>query len=370
MDPSYIGIPTRRIDPPLLPEEETRRLQRLFFDKTKPRAFRQCLVFDCHDTKTVDGHVVPRSWMKEISGEGHVMSFISRRLRQYPDSGDVEAEYLAEVRREPVSTATVRHFTCANHEKFFFDIDKAQPDTSQARILNLMAYRAVLAQLWTELTVRGAHAEVLNQNPTDELAAFLFHHRQQTANGLNYYKRELERCLDPARCRRCHGGNCKTIAHVVRHIRGDPVLASSQFSSGLRTEIIDVGLEHPMANWGLTIVPSNNGHTVVLHYFLEDTGISTLMDQAIRNYRALHGRALEQFISMDIIDYTEGFVLSPSAWERFGPKRRDAIVRRFSSEIPFVGVGTDHQIQKYSAELTTGTRPAPPNPKQLNLFRC
>lgn len=365
-----LEVTTRTIEPLPLQEGERRRLQQLFLTKTKPQALKRCLAFDAYHSQTVAGHVIPRSWLKGIAEDDGVVAFGSRRLRPNGTSdSDANPAHSTDVRLEAISTATTRHFTCATHEKLFFDADKPEPDTNDLRVLNLMAYRAVISQLWTEIVVHDAEAALLEQYPEDQLASIQAEHRTRTARDLNFYKRQLEQCLRPDLCTKCDGRRCKVIAHIVRHIRGDPTVAVCQFSDGLRSEAIDdAGHRRRLTNWGLTVVPTPTGHTVIFHYFWNDRGLSPLLEDAISKYKSLTGKPLQEFVSIEILDYTEGFAINPQMWAKFGAKRRDAILQRFLSEMPFIGVGTEDEIEKYYAEVMSGTRPRPMNPRQLNLF--
>ena len=82
-------------------------------------------------------------------------------------------------------------------------------------------------------------------------------------------------------------GKCKVIAHKVFHILGEPAIAVSDFSDGIRKR------ENPrfnsveyIVNWGMTVLPLNKGHKVIFHHLVEEESIIEPMSQYLSHLHA------------------------------------------------------------------------------------
>ena len=369
---SYIGpqptSPIIRLHQPELPENELKRIAQVLTDKTKLKAYRQCMVGEEHKAPTVGGHLIPESWLKKICANRRVVMFVSHPIGLFKGLELAPDEYSVPVQKPHISNATKRQFTCQLHECLFSLCDSPKPDTKKLEVLNLMAYKAILAQLWDQRLSEKAVLAALKETPDNEVFQVLTELSQKCVIGLKHYKGQVEQCLHPDQCCRCNGGQCRVISHVVRHIPGIPTLAVSEFTSGDRT-IVDVHQRiQYMTQWGLTVFPIERGHTAVLHYFPEESGVSCLMDQTVTDFRSLNGKRLQAMLSALILGSCENFAISPTIWEKFGPKRRYAIMQRYKTDMPYTGIGTMEQIARGEIRRFMQTEPLPPNHQQLNLF--
>ena len=360
-----------RLNRPEIQDNERKRIGQLLTHKTKLESYSRCMVCKKLNRRTVRGHSVPRNWLKQISSpDEEVLVFVTLPVSPLPKDLEIDGDLIA-VPTKPLHINNVhrRRFTCETHEKMFFPIDGLNPDTTSLWILNLMAYKAIIAESWTEAMLEEAHRAALAETPDDEVFRLQARLHHQNGIGLEHYKNQVEECLQPGPCNRCNGSRCKMVSHVVRHTTGAPTLAVSQFSSGSRTEVNPVYRTFKyIANWGLTVLPRDEGHTVILHYFPDELKDSEMMAQAVSDFSSLNGRRLQEFVSMLILDSCENFAISLEAWEKYGPKRRAAIERRLGTELQDVGFGSMAQIKKWDAERLMKTKPSPPSPKQLNLF--
>ena len=356
---------------PELPENQKRHLLQVITDKTKIKSFGRCMFGESHAAKAVGGHVIPRNWLRQVSVNDEVRVFT---LLPVSDFWNLQVETFSDIdpptRNEHINHATVRRFTCQIHEDALSPADSIYPDTSNFGILNLCTYRPLIAQMWLETLLEQCFDEILTIAPGDEPFQLQVRMHHQNVLGLEQYKKLIEPCLAPDTCDRCKGGNCKVTAHVVRHMPGKPTLAVSQFSSGSRTHVnFHFGTIKYIANWGLTVVPTPEGHTAILHYFLEDVPNSLQMQQTIKEFQSLNGKTFEQMISALILDTCENIAVSPVAWDAFGPKRQSAMLDRFGTEQSDMGFGAQEQVKKWNREHFQELKGPPSNPRQLNMFR-
>ena len=331
-------------------------------DKSKRRRYKECLVTGDHEGKIVKGHLVPEAWLRKIATDDHVYVFATHSV----NLKDMYSEQGNEIPKlEHVNNALVRYFTCRKHEENFYDTDKTEPDLSNPKILNLMAYKAIIGQQWLESLLMQAHKEAYHEWPDDEVLKYQKRLNSQNVKGLSHYRRQIERCLDPRSCKICKGVACKVVAHKVRHISGKPTLSVSEFCSGARTRIrpIEGAIEY-IANWGLTILPTDRGHVAILHYFFEEEEI---MAPTIKDVTLLNGRRLESALSELILKSLENIALRPSMWDGIG-RRREAIRTMFDDNMPDIGFGSSDQLWKWEMNRLAPNRRIV-NPNQINLFR-
>lgn len=351
----------RELFQPKLPESQKRHILQVLTEKTKIDRYKECLAVGEHEGSIVRGHLIPHAWLRKISLEGEVMAFMT-----LPIVGTKALEGDGSFGLQPVSANTFnrRCFTCKKHEVLFHPIDIPDADLFDLRNLNLLVYKSIIATLWSQKLLMRSEEAALSETPENEMFKFGARLYSQSAIGLEYYKRQVERCLDPQTCSRCEGRECKTLAHKVLHIRGEPALAVSDFTSGARRrDDYTHGTITHLANWGLTVRPDAKGHTVVFHYFREEQGI---LQPDIEQLSRLQGRHLQEKVSCLILDHFENIAISPAVWERFG-RRRNAILERFYNEVPNIGFGSAEQIAKWERDRFD-PHPTPPNLRQLNLF--
>ena len=364
-NPKY---PLRR---PKLQENQNKHLLQVITNMTKLNSFRKCMFGEGHTDRAVRGHIIPKNWLKQISVNDEVRVFSTLPVGILPElPDDYESALARPLKLEHINRATARPFACETHEKEFFTVDSLRPDTSKPQVLNTLCYRPLIAQMWLETLLGEAFRAVLKITPDDEPFRLQARMHHQNIIGLQQYKRLIAPCLDSDTCPRCRGHECKIIGHVVRQFSGEPTLAVSQFSSGSRTHVnFHFGTVKYIANWGLTIIPTPDGQTAILHYFLEDLPHSLEMQETIRDFKALSGRSLEQMISALVLGSCENIAVSPSAWDAFGPKRRSAMLYRFHTEMQDIGFGSSEQVEKWNKEHFLLTEPPLQNPRQLNMFR-
>ena len=353
----------RRLFRPNLPENEKRRHIQEIIDRSKRRNYKKCLVEGEHDGKIVKGHLIPKSWFGKIAKDDHVYVFATHSANLndlYSDYWDVGVPKL-----EHINNALVRYFTCEKHEKDFFTVDSTEPDCSAPKVLNLMAYKALIGQFWLENLMWHAYRELSAGSPSDEVFRLQKRLFLQNVIGLRHYKKQIERCLDPDSCRRCKGRSCKLVAHEVITLRGEPSVAVSGFSSGVRSVVRPLEREvGHIANWGMTVLPNDKGHVVIFHYFPDERD---LIGDDFEIISRLQGRKRESAISQGILQYFENIAISPDMWEQIG-KRRKSIQKMFGETMPDVGFGSSEQIRKWE-DRRLGPKVPIPNPNQINLFR-
>ena len=228
-----------------------------------------------------------------------------------------------------------------------------------------MVYRPIIATLWKQGLLLQAAQAALTEAPESELFQSMAQLQRQRVFGLEYYKRQIERCLTLHDCRKCTGGKCKSIGHRVFRLSGEPAVAASDFTDGIRTRINSrFGLVQNLVNWGLTVLPWNDGHRVILHHFVDEEGIIEPMSQHLSRFQ---GRKLQREISYQMLKSFENIGIDPFRWDQFGDRRRRAIVNVFTNELPDKGFGSIDTVMKW--ERTRGKSATPiSNPNQINLF--
>ena len=264
-----------------------------------------------------------------------------------------------------------RYFTCEEREKMFFPIDGFDPDLEGLKNIHLVLYKAILAQMWLEDSLLKGYRRLTKESPQDELFQVFAHVNAEHLQGLRYYQRETEKCLDPEQCKRCQGGPCKTIGYEKLYVEGKPSIALSQFSDGTRERArMHTKYEsyvQPIANCGITVLPTKRGHTALLHYFSQGKHI---IQSELDHILALQGKKQEAYISAMVLSSCEDIAVRPSFWEGLGRKRQDAMRKRFQEDTPDTGVGTWEMMEKWASErLRPDTILQVPNPTQINLFR-
>ena len=353
----------RRLYEPDLPQNERSRIAQIAVDLTKRKAYRECLGVGQCKGGVEGGHVIPRSWLRKICNDnGEVRVFSKLPLNVFKSHMDNGLDFPV---LEHVNNVLVGSFTCRAHEEMFAPIDNPDVDLSDCGNLNLLLYKAVMAGLWQhKLFLQQAEAELAEVPQSDlfQLEAKL--HRQQVM-GLEHYKQLTEGCINPQTCRKCKGGKCRVIGHKIFQIPGQPALAASGFSDGIRTKINPRfrSAEYIM-NWGITVLPHSEGHKVIFHHFTEDEDISVSVGQLLSQ---LQGKKLQGEISYWILKSFEDIAISPARWEQFGQSRRQAMLDVFSNEIPDIGFGDMGKIEKWERDRFRPETPAS-NPHQINLF--
>ena len=295
----------RKLYDPKLPQNERNRISQITVDLTKRKAYRSCLAIGQCKGGIVGGHVVPRSWLRNIcDAKGEVRVFSKLPVNPFKSNS---AEALCGPTLEHFNNAFVGSFTCEKHESMFSSIDDPEPELSDSRNLNLMVYKPIIATLWLQKLLLKSAQAALSEVPESELFRSMTRLQKQRVIGLEYYKQETERCLDSQLCRKCKGGKCRVIGHKVFHISGEPAIAASDCSDGIRTRFNPrFGLAHYIMNWGITVLPFNKGHDVILHHFVEEEHIIEPMSQRLSG---LQGKKLQREISYQMLKRFENIAI-------------------------------------------------------------
>lgn len=353
----------RKLYEPDLPQNERRSHAQLAVELTKRKAYKECMGIGGCRGAIEGGHVIPRSWLRKICDEeGQVQVFSTLPLLVFRKDMDSQPCFPIS---EHLNNAFVGSFTCRRHEEMFGPIDDPEPDLSGHRSLNLMLYKPIIATLWGhKLLLRQAEAKLTEVPQSELFQAEVKLHRQQVI-GLEYYKQQTERCLSPQTCKNCRGGRCKVIGHTVFHVPGEPALAVSDFSDGIRTRTNPRfnSVEYIM-NWGMTVLPHSKGHKVIFHHFIEEERIAKPIGQLLSRWQ---GKKLQGEISYRILKSFERIAISPRRWEQFGETRRSAMLGVFANEVPDIGFGILEDVRRWERDRFKPDMPAP-NPHQINLF--
>lgn len=353
-------------------ENERKRIANIITDKTKPRAYKNCMVDPSCNRKIVKGHLVPQSWLKKISTKDEVIPFASFPIyedyRQVQDvKGDAVKLFHQDLKPAHINNVFVRYFTCQYHEGYFQHIDDLNCDVNDIRNKNWLVYKAIIAQKWNLRLFIRAWKAVLEEQPSNEMFQHMLEHYRQCAIGVGEYEQQTKKCLEPNQCSQCKSGKCETVKHIVRHIPGNPTLAVSQFSQGIKTNINPIRQEVTyLANGGWTVLPDEKGHYVILHYFAEDEDFE-IIQRVSRNMERLQGEKLQSSISAQLLDDCENIAISPAVWDRIGKNRQRAMVSRFVENGLDIGIGSRERMIKLEGQRKLDPLVVP-NPRQINLF--
>ena len=355
----------RKLYEPDLPQSDRNRIVQVSVDLTKRKAFKECLGVGPCKGAIEAGHLIPKAWLRRICDDsGHVRAFA--KLPVNPFEGDPEQgpDYPGLMH---INNTFVGSFTCRNHEEMFCPTDNPDVDLNDIGKLNLLVYKPIIATLWLQrLLLRRAQAS-LAEVPQSEPFQLESHLQRQRVMGLQYYKRQTEACLSPSTCKRCQGAKCKVIGHKKFEIPGEPSIAVSDFTDGIRT-LERIGppfhSKSNLMNWGVTVLPFHRGHKVIFHHFREEEKI---IDPVGELLTPLNGKKLQGQISYWMLKSFENIVIRPERWDRFGKRRREAIVDLFENQTPDIGFGSMEQIERWERNRLKPDLPAH-NPNQINLF--
>ena len=362
-----IGIEMKFRD--LLPNDRKPKLQCLAKKTGRSSYDSGCLWPGCNRT-TIRAHALTSFWMRAIETKCEVIEFsppelnyLLRDVTYTATPRGLRPTPFAPMLRNREDAQRYR-FLCDTHDVLFNAVDNLTGTKDYSlRNLNWAVYRSVLAQEWRVKSLKSALPEsgvidppLHSRSRTDGLRTGIYSTLNNSLEGLSYYKRNLQQCLDPQNCKKCNGTQCSFVTHTVLPLKGKPKLAASTFSLGLR--------DHE--NWGLTIVPLTDltGNDVIWHQFGEHRKV---MEERISLQKQAQGRRREELVSQCILRFAVGVVVSPEWWIKIGNKRRRAIVEMVSAENG-IATGTPESV---SWRLNRANTPILdlPNPRQLNLFR-
>lgn len=342
-------------------ENRRRELFQILTDKTKPDAYQECLVSvsDCEGSEVVRGHLIPNAWLRVIAEDSHVMAFVKTPFHRFRG----EEGEIVQVTRRGINQTLTGMFSCKKHEQIFYPVDQRDLDITNTTNLNLLLYRGIIAQMWTQRLAARAWNDFSKEVPIADMDRLVADMHRRNSLGLFYYKAQVENCLFPEKCKTCNYGSkrCVKIVHKTRKLSGDPVLAVAEFPQGSRA--IDI------ANCGITIFPTSGGHTVIEHCFTEEEGIWGKGNPLWPNLQSKSGKALEEAVSMRVLDYCENIAMNPTHWDKFGKKRQDAIRARATETMPTPFNSPERMQQQATWPLRAPLSDYAPNRRLLNLFQ-
>ena len=282
-----------------------------FLRETNPAKLKECQVADGCSKQAVQGHLIPRSYMKRLPGNSSEMCVFTRYrfgAGRPPTSFPMAADR---------GVATTAFFTCHEHEALFYDADKINHITvkPKQKTLNAMCYRNLIHQRWQEKLWAQA-SEIVDRRlgmPKQRAIARLM---RADASRLLPLQRALESCLLNPDCKDCAHDECRTMEHMVWAAEGPPVIAAAQFRVGANND--RDGL------WGMTLIPAENCNALCLH-FPKKLGTKPL-DMAFdgtANVKKMHGRT----ITRAILSCCTNVVFSKESWEGLTNEERSAVVR-------------------------------------------
>ena len=294
------------------------QVRSLFLDETAPGKLRECQVSDGCSNPAVKGHLIPRSYMKRLTGISSEMCVFStyrfgagRPPKSFPMSADI-------------GMATTAFFTCQEHEALFQAVDEIRNITRKPdqKTMNAMCYRNLIHQRWQEKLWARASENVdakLRMPKQREIARIM----RADAERLLQLQQNLEQCLLDSDPHTCSYDKCRTIEHMVWVADGPPVLAAAQFRIGANYD--RDGL------WGMTLIPMENGSAFCLHFpkYLGTKPLEMAFE-GTTNVKRMHGRT----ITRAILSCCMNVVFSKESWESLTEEERSAVVR--SMNIPSV----------------------------------
>ena len=351
---------------------ETIRIQQKFADYLKPENYQKCLVRGCQSTDYARGHLIPRSVLRRLAHNGRVLLFAAEDHSIYRSPG---AMPLSNV---PISVGykkgTTGYFTCKEHEKIFWEIERQGPDFKNERHLLILAYKAALHTTWNLSLLKNAHESMLREIPNrstpHHYLAYLAVAFGETLKTMLKYKDAVENCLKPESCTVHKSSISPSIEHRVKFVKSKPAIAVSQWLCSPKERFIRESstdyLISPIVNRGMTVQPVDGGHMVVSHYLSEDKELVREFTKGIFSHS---GKTLKRNLSAYLLKHYQYIAISPSAWAEFTPKKQLAIKQYWLDTFPRPDVGlmgvTDYETHQ---EHERRMKLPPPNPNEINLF--
>ena len=347
---------------PLFTDNQQKQHMQILTEQTKRNAYKECLMEGDHQGQLIKGHLIPRSWLGKISAENQVVMFAQPPVNLFWSSSNKATETI----RMGIGDAATGFFTCEGHEKSFFSIDATAPDLANVVNLNLMVYKATIAQLWAQTLMKKAYETLASKTTNDEVVRQIANYYTENERGLKIYAQNFGQHLSTDSCDKCNEQVCETIKHKRWVIPGEPALAVSQFTSGFQAKIdYHAKTVQKMVNWGLTVLPTNKGHVAILHYLKdEEHDLKGLFS----NLFHAQGKKLAAELSVIILDNCENVAINPDYWDRLGSRRQQAITERFWTRMPEFGFETIQETEKGERSQAFPSKHVP-NLQQLNLFR-
>ena len=286
-----------------------------FLDETAPDKLKECQVADGCSNPAVQGHLIPRGYMRRLPGDSLEMRVFTKyrfSAGRAPESFPMSAH---------AGVATSAFFTCQKHEALFYNADEISNITIKPnqKTLNAMCYRNLIHQRWQEKLWAQASENVDAKcgMPKQRAIARIL---RADAPRLLPLQRELERCLLNPNPHICSYDKCRTIEHMVWVADGPPVLAAAQFRIGANCD--RDGL------WGMTLIPMENGSALCLHFpkYLGTKPLEMAFE-GTTNVKRMHGRT----ITRAILSCCMNVVFSKESWESLAEEERGAVVGSMNS---------------------------------------
>ena len=287
----------------------------------------QCLHQPGCTNQPIDAHTVPRNWLRQI-GPNHVYLF-----RPSPRPTAPPGQIPAIPHRVSIRRATTAGFACAEHDAVFQPADQRSMNIKSPDRLNLLFYRAVLKALHGQIMaqqVARTHLRTVAESMGYEITVT----NQRRYSTLSLASGLLRTSLS-------HPVLNWRIKHVTKALSGTPRIACSNagvwdhhwvdFWSGPVRPVESHGV------WGITVMPTEDGHVAMLHYctvatdrYIAERHLSK-MAQEMAPFEELEGLALEEAISSHAIVLTEDLCVGSFAWESYSQQRKEVIRRAWTS---------------------------------------
>ena len=266
---------------------------------------------------------------------------------------------------------TTGYFTCKEHEKIFWEIERQGPDFNNERHLLMLAYKAALHTTWNLSLLKNAHEsmirEMTNHSTPHHYLAVAF---GETLETMLKYKNAVENCLQPETRGIRNNSIGTSIEHRVKFVKSTPVIAVSQWLCSPKERFVretDADyLISPIVNRGMTVQPVEGGHMVTSHYLSEEAELVREFTKSIFN---ASGNPLKRNLSAYLLKHYQYIAISPSTWDQFTPKKRSAIKQYWLDTFPTPDIGlmgvTDYKTHHDHEQRM---KLPPPNPNEINLF--
>ena len=348
---------------------ETIRIQQKFADYLKPENYQKCLVRGCQSTDYARGHLIPRSVLKRLARNGRVLLFAAEDHSLYRRPGAMPLSNI------PISVGykkgTTGYFTCKEHEKLFWEIERQGPDFKNERHLLLLAYKAMLHTTWNISLLKNAHECMIGETPNHFAKhRYLSDAYGKTLGTILKYKNAVENCLQPESHGVRNNSIGRSIEHRVKFVKSTPAIAVSQWLCSPRERFVRVTdtdyLISPIANRGMTVQPVEGGHMVASHYLSEE---AQLVCEFTKSIFSASGAPLKRNLSAYLLKHYQYIAISPSIWNQFTSKKQSAIKQFWLDTFPTPDIGlmgvTGYKTHQDREQIM---KSPPSNPNEINLF--
>ena len=293
----------------ILNEKDTRDVTRKVMEESQTR-WDRCLHQPGCTNPPIDAHTVPVNWMKTID-PSYVYLFRPSPKPLGPPEQPPVIPHKVSIRR-----ATTAKFACDKHDKVFEPADQNVGNITSEESLNLLFYRALLKALNRTM--------VANETTGTHVGALV----ELLSPGIGAANRERKSTLELTssllRTSLTYRELYWRIKHVTKFLPGMPRIACSSagdwvhcwtdFWTGPATPVKSLGA------WGLTIMPTNNGHAVTLHWctVAQDPKIAerhlVKMDKEMQVFNELEEAELEAAFSCYAITLAEDLCIGTQPW--------------------------------------------------------